>query len=155
MARNIVLFAALFFVGLTAGAAFAVLLDSSPSGLSPGFYAAKMQHAIQVFMIPLNTVAILGVLFTIAATILARREGLRFYLLIAALICIIMAFMITAFGSVPIINQITKWNINSPPSDWLPVGNRWWSFQAVRTTLQMVALGIMILSTFVRRNVSN
>ncbi len=31
--------------------------------MSPAFYAEKMQHAIRVFMIPLNTVAILGVLF--------------------------------------------------------------------------------------------
>src|SRR5215217_3855824 len=51
--------------GLTSGAAFAVWLDSSPFGLSPNFYAEKMQHAIRVFTIPLNTVAILGVLFVL------------------------------------------------------------------------------------------
>jgi hypothetical protein len=63
MLRKVVLFLALFFVALTSGAAFAVWLDSSPFGLSPNFYAEKMQHAIRVFTIPLNTVAILGVLF--------------------------------------------------------------------------------------------
>jgi hypothetical protein len=48
MLRKVVLFLALFFVALTSGAAFAVWLDSSPFGLSPNFYAEKMQHAIRV-----------------------------------------------------------------------------------------------------------
>jgi hypothetical protein len=81
VARKIVLFLALFFVALTSGAAFAVWLDSSPSGLSPNFYAEKMQHAIRAFSIPLNTVAILGVIFTIASTFLARHDRSNFYLL--------------------------------------------------------------------------
>jgi hypothetical protein len=73
VARRIVLFLALFFVALTSGAAFAILLDTNPSGMSPTFYAEKMQHAIRVFMVPLNAVAILGVLFTIASTPRTRR----------------------------------------------------------------------------------
>jgi uncharacterized membrane protein len=155
MARRIVLFLALFFVALTAGAAFAVWLDTNPSGVSSIFYAEKMQHAIQVFTVPLNAVAILGVLFTIISTCFARRDRLSFYLLIAASICLIGGTLITVFGNVPIINQITTWNSNSPPSNWMEVGVKWWLFQSVRTILQAAALAFVILSTMFRREISN
>jgi uncharacterized membrane protein len=154
MARRIVLFLALFFVALTSGAAFAIWLDTNPSGVSPIFYAEKMQHAIRVFTIPLNTVAILGVLFTIASTFLARRDRFSFYLLIAASICVIAATLITLLGSVPIINQIMTWSTTSPPSNWMEVGEKWLRFQAVRTILQTAALASVILSTLFRRDIS-
>jgi uncharacterized membrane protein len=154
MARRIVLFLALFFVALTSGAAFAIWLETNPSGLSPIFYAEKMKHAIRVFTIPLNTVAILGVLFTVASTFLARRDRSSFYLLIAASICLIAGTLITAFGNVPIINQIMTWSSNSPPSNWMEVGEKWSRFQSVRTILQTAALVLVILSTLFRRDTS-
>jgi uncharacterized membrane protein len=140
-----------FFVALTSGAAFAVWLDSSPSGLSPAFYIEKMQHTIRVFTIPLNTVAILGVLFTIASTFLARHDRFIFYLLIGASICALAATLITFVINVPIINQITTWSMNSPPSNWMEVGEKWWLSQAIRTALIMVELGLLILSVMTRR----
>lgn len=154
MARRIVLLLALLFVGLTSGAAFAVLLDSSPSGLSSTFYVEKMQHAIRVFTIPLNTVAILGVLFTITSTFLARRDRFSFYLLIAASACAVAATLITFFASVPIINQIMTWNINSPPPEWMKVGEKWWRFQTLRTILVAVEFSLLIISTLARREKS-
>jgi uncharacterized membrane protein len=154
MARRIALFLALFFVALTCGAAFAVWLDTNPSGMSAAFYAEKMQHAIRVFTVPLNTVAILGVVFTLASTFFARRDRLCFYLLIAASVCLITGTLITVFGNVPIINQIMTWNRNSPPSNWLEVGEKWSQYQTVRTILQAASLALVILSTLFRRDIS-
>ena len=74
MARKLVLFGALFFVALVAGAAFAIWIDYNPTGMSPAFYTEKMQHAIRVYTVPLPTVVILGVLFTVVSTVIARRE---------------------------------------------------------------------------------
>jgi hypothetical protein len=55
MIRNIVLFAALFFVALVAGAAFAIWIEYNPDGMSSAFYAEKMQHAITALgNIPIN-----------------------------------------------------------------------------------------------------
>jgi len=152
MARRIILFLTLFFVALTSGAAFTIWLDTNPDGVSPIFYAEKMQHAIRVFTVPLNTVAILGVIFTIASTFLARRDRFSFYLLIGASICVAAAALITAFGNVPIINQIMTWSSNSPPSNWMEVGERWSRLQTVRTILQTAALACVILSTLFHRN---
>jgi len=154
MARKIVMFLTLFLLALTSGAAFVIWLDFNPSGLSPTFYAEKWQHAIRVFMIPLNTVAILSVLFTIAAPFLSRRDRSSFYLLLGASVCVIAATLITFFGSVPIINQITTWSVNSPPSNWMEVAEKWQRFQTLRTILQTGALAFVILSTLVHRDVS-
>jgi hypothetical protein len=118
VARKFVLFAALFSVALVTGAAFAIWFDYNPTGMSPAFYTEKMQHAIRVFTIPLPTVVMLGLFFTIVSTFLARRDRPDFYLLIVASICIIAAALITAFGNIPINNQIMTWSINSPPSNW-------------------------------------
>ena len=152
MAGKIVLFLALLLVGLTAGAAVTVWLDSNPSGMSPGFYAEEMQHAIRVFMVPLNAIAVLGVFFTVVATFLARRDSLSLYLLIAASVCAITATLITFFGSVPIINQIMTWNANAPPSNWLDVGNKWWWFQTIRTIIVITELSLIIGSVLVHRD---
>ena len=152
MARRIILFLTLFFVALTSGAAFTIWLDTNPDGVSPIFYAEKMQHAIRVFTVPLNTVAILSVIFTIASTFLARRDRFSFYLLIGASICVAAAALITAFGNVPIINQIMTWSSNSPPSNWMEVGEKWSRFQTARTILQAAALACVILSTLFHRN---
>jgi uncharacterized membrane protein len=154
MARRIVQLLALFFVALTSGAAFAIWLDTNPSGISPAFYAEKMQHAIRVFTVPLNTIAILGVLFTIASTFIARRDRSSFYLLIVASICLIAGTLITVFGNVPIINQIMTWSTTSPPSNWMEIGEKWSRFQTERMILQTAALALVILSTLFRRDIS-
>ena len=151
MTRRIFLFAALFFVALVAGAAFAIWIDYNPAGMSPAFYTEKMQHAIRVFTVPLPTVVLLGVFFTIASTFLARRERPDFYLLIAASICILAVALITAFGNVPINNQIRTWSSNSPPSSWSELSQRWWRFQTVRTIAAVGGLCFLISAALARR----
>jgi hypothetical protein len=77
MARKLVLFGALFFVALVAGAAFAIWIDYNPAGMSPTFYTEKMQRG-RVLRLP--TVVVLGVVFTILSAFLARRERREFQL---------------------------------------------------------------------------
>ena len=151
MGRKLVLFGALFFVALVAGAAFAIWIDYNPAGMSPAFYTEKMQHAIRVFTVPLPTVVILGVLFTIVSTILARRERPEFYLLIAASVCIIAVALITVFGNIPINNQIRMWNVSSPPSNWGDLAQKWWQFQTVRTIAAIGGLSLLIIAALARR----
>jgi uncharacterized membrane protein len=151
MIRRVVLFAALFFVALVAGAAFAIWIDYNPAGMSSAFYTEKMQHAIRVFTVPLPTVVILGVLFTIVSTFLARRERLDFYLLIVASVCIVAVALITAWGNIPINNQIRTWSINSPPADWAELAKKWWWFQTLRTVSAIGGLSLLTVTALVRR----
>ena len=146
MARKLVLFGALFFVALVTGAAFAIWIDYNPTGMSPAFYTQKMQHAIRVFTVPLPTVVIVGVLFTIVSTVLSRRKRPDFYLLIVASVCIVAVALITAFGNIPINNRIKTWNIASPPADWENLADRWWWFQTVRTIAAIGGLSLLIIA---------
>jgi uncharacterized membrane protein len=155
MIRKFVLFAALLFVALVAGAAFAIWFDYNPSGMSAAFYTEKMQHAIRVFTIPLPIVVVLGVLFTIAAALLARSERPNFYLLLAASICIVAVALITRFGNIPINNQIITWSIDSPPSNWSELAHKWWQFQTARTVLALGALAFLISAALARRGTQN
>ncbi len=151
MIRRVVLFAALFFVALVAGAAFAIWIDYNPAGMSSAFYTEKMQHAIRVFTVPLPAVVILGVFFTIVSTFLARRERLDFYLLIVASVCIVAVALITAWGNIPINNQIRTWSINSPPPDWAELAQKWWWFQTLRTLSAIGGLSLLTVTALVRR----
>ena len=154
MARKLIFFGALFFVALVAGAAFAIWIDYNPAGMSPAFYTEKMKHAIRVFTVPLPTIVILGVLFTIVSTVLARRERPEFYLLIVASVCVIAVALITALGNIPINNQIKMWNVSSPPSNWGDLAQRWWWFQTVRTVAALGGLSLLIIAALGRRGLS-
>ena len=59
------MFVALLFVALVTGAAFAIWIDYHSAGISRAFYTEEMQHAIRVFTVPLPTVVVLGLFFTI------------------------------------------------------------------------------------------
>ena len=110
-----------------------------------------MQHAIRVFTVPLPVVVILGVLFSIVSAFLARRDRPDFYLLVAASVCILAVAFITAFGNIPINNQIKTWDINSPPSNWLELSEKWWQFQILRTISAVGGLSLLILAALIGR----
>ena len=150
--RKFILFGALLFVALVAGAAFAIWFDYNPSGMSPAFYTEKMQHAIRVFTIPLPTIVVLGLLFTIAAAFLVRSERSNFYLLIAATICIAAVALITRLGNIPINNQILTWSSDSPPSNWAELAQTWWRLQTLRTALAIAALAFLISAVLAQRS---
>jgi hypothetical protein len=72
------------FFGLTAGAAYVIWFDYNPDAMSPTFYAEKMQHAIRVLTVPLPSIVVLGLLFTVMASFQARGVRAPFFLLTAA-----------------------------------------------------------------------
>jgi hypothetical protein len=78
LARKVVLFGSLLFVGLTAGAAYVIWFAYNPSGMSPAFYAETMQHAIRVLTIPLPIIVVLGLLFTVVASYQTRGDRTPF-----------------------------------------------------------------------------
>jgi len=151
MTRSIFIFMALFFVALISGASFAIWLDNNFAGMSPSFFVEKMQHSIRALTLPLPIVAILGVFFTISATIFARRDLPSFYLLIAASLCIIAGAVTTVFGNVPINNQILTWTASSPPVNWQEISEKWWLFHSVRTIFTTAGLSFLIMAVLAGR----
>jgi anthrone oxygenase-like protein len=152
MARKIILFGSLVFVGLTAGAAYVVWFDYNPYGMSAALYIAKMQHAIRVLTIPLPTIVVLGLLFTVVASFQARRNRAVFYMLVAASVCVLAVGLITRFGNIPINNQILTWSLDTPPGNWAAVAQKWWQLQTARLILQIAALCLVSSAVLVRTN---
>lgn len=150
MARKIALFGSLLFVGLTAGAAYVVWFVYNPDGMSSGLYVETMKHAIRVLTIPLPTVVVLGLIFTVVASFQARKDRTVFYLLATAALCVLAVGLITRFGNIPINNQILAWSSTSPPADWTILAQKWWQFQTVRLILQLVALCLVIAGSLIR-----
>lgn len=146
MTRSIVLFAALFFTALVAGGAFVIWIEYNPTGMSPSFYTEKMQHAIRVFTTPLPIIVILSVLFTAVSAFICRRERPAFHLLLVAGACMVAVALITAFGNIPINNQIRTWSISSPPAAWVDLSAEWWRFQSARAAAAICGLSLLILA---------
>lgn len=92
----------------------------------------------------------MGLLFTLAATIQARRERRRFYLLVAASVCVFAGAVSTALGNVPINEQILTWSSASPPSNWTGVIEQWRLFHLVRTVLTMTGLCFLLVAVLER-----
>jgi uncharacterized membrane protein len=143
MVRKLVMFGSVLFVGLTAGSAFVVWFVYSPTGITPTLYVENMQHAIRVLTIPLPTIVVLGLLFTVIACLQARQDRAQFRLLAIASICVLGVGLITRFGNIPINNQIITWNSSSPPANWSQLAHEWWRFQTARLILQIAALGLV------------
>ena len=144
--RRIALFVSLFFSALVAGGAFVLWIEYNPSGLRASFYAEMMQHAIRIYTVPLPVIVILSVVFTVLSAALARRERQTFYLLLAASACAIAVALITAFGNIPINNQIKTWDAASPPGNWADFAGQWWRFQTVRGAAALLGLGCAIVA---------
>lgn len=151
MARRVALFAALFFIAQISGASIAVWLDNNPAGLAPAFFIEKIQHSIRVLTFPLPVLAIAGVLSTVAATLLARRQHQRTSLLVAASVCVIAGFVSTAVGNVPLNQAILTWSSAAPPVNWMDVIEKWRWLHLLRTVLTMAGLCFLILAVQDRR----
>ena len=147
MARAIMLFGALFFAGLVAGAAFVIWIEYNPAGQSAANYTESMQHAIRVFTVPLPSIVVLSVLFSGVSSVLAWRERRIFYLLAAGCLCMTVVALVTAFGNIPINNQIKAWVPASPPSNWSELAAVWWRLQSIRTIAAFGGLALLILAT--------
>ena len=150
--RNLALFAALFFTGLVAGTAFVIWVEYNPSGMTGSFYAGAMQHAILVFTTPLPIIVALSVVFTALSAFLGRRERSVFVLLLVASVCTLAVALITAFGNIPLNNQIKTWDVSSPPQNWPELATRWWQFQTARATAAIVGFSCLILTAIRSRH---
>jgi Domain of unknown function (DUF1772) len=155
VARRSVLMGALIFAALIVGAQYVVWWDYDPKGMSAAFYTEKMQHAIRVIGLPLFSLQIATALLTMISAFLARRDRPRFFWLLAASALCIVGVLLTAFGNIPILNQIATWNIGAPPSNWLELADKWWWFHTVRIGVQIAALAFLACLIFVDRPSAN
>jgi hypothetical protein len=66
-----------------------------------------------------------------------RRRAVRAALLIVALV-------ITLRVNVPIDGAIDRWTVDTLPSDWTSIRNRWEAYHAARTFISLAGFGFVL-----------
>jgi uncharacterized membrane protein len=151
MTTILISFANLLAVSLVVGAMFGIWLGYSPVNLSPIAYLEQQQHAIRALNITMPIFGAIGTLLTVASAVLAREDRLAFALLIAAVVCLLVAGLVTRVGNQPINAKVMTWSMQTMPTDWTTFRDDWWKWHSTRTLAGIVGLSLLILGTLVER----
>ena len=153
MIEAIIRFLDLLLVSLLVGAMFGVWLFFNPVGLSPSFYVELHQHGVRVLNTPMPIFGAVCTILTAVLAILSRGNQTVCYLLIATVVCLVAAGLITRFLNQPINSQVMTWSIQAPPSNWTELRDQWWQWHVLRTVAGIGALSLLILATLTGRDV--
>jgi Domain of unknown function (DUF1772) len=69
------------------------------------------------------------------------RRRASFSLVLVATALLLVALLITLSVNVPIDNAIAGWTMDTLPSDWTEIRDRWEAYHATRTFLSLVGFG--------------
>ncbi|NKY35641.1 DUF1772 domain-containing protein [Nocardia speluncae] len=84
----------------------------------------------------------LAVLSTLLLTV--RSTSVRRWVAASASVLVFASFVVTRLGNVPINQQIKRWAVGTPPSDYAEILRRWELFHFTRTGLALVAFVLAI-----------
>jgi len=125
-------FASILFAALLAGSMFCVALIFNPAGLNANIYITLQQQAIRTLNKSLPALGAATVLTTIAAAVLERGNSSRFTLLVAAVVSLAAAGLITRFLNQPINAMVVTWSSDAPPANWTVLRDEWWRWHLIR-----------------------
>lgn len=146
-------FIALHLAALLVGAMFAVWLIFDPSGLDAQTYLAQQRLGVRTLntLLPALGAATVGLM--IVHALFAREDRLRLAILVAALLAVAMAGLITRFGNQPINAMMSAWSPDRPPADWMQWRDAWWHYHRLRLGCGLLGLSLLIVATLARRQV--
>jgi hypothetical protein len=75
-------------------------------------------------------------------TLLAELAFIFAFLAGAALL--VVALVITLSVNVPIDDAINRWTVDTLPSDWTSIRNRWEAYHAARTLISLAGFGFVL-----------
>lgn len=139
-------FVALLFAGLFAGFLTAVLiLELSLRSFDGAVYT-------QVRLVELDSLdklaiaTLLPALIATAALVYRTFRTNTKWWTVAALALLVFVFGITIVVNLPINSDQIGWDVQSPPSDWADVRDRWQTAHALRTVAASVAFAALGLA---------
>lgn len=91
-------------------------------------------------LIPIALLSTLPVLFWLYQ----QRSMPAFYLTLTGFVLFLVALAITLIVNVPIDNQIRQWTVQSLPSDWETIRDRWELYHALRTLASAAGFGFVL-----------
>jgi uncharacterized membrane protein len=101
-------------------------------------------------LMPATLVSALPVLFVLYRL---RRRG-SFYLILVGAGLLVVALTITLIVNVPIDYAIARWTVDTLPSDWTTIRNRWESYHAARTFISLAGFGCALAAVLSSRKVA-
>ena len=144
--KTVLLLLALVCCGLMAGTTFAFWLLGNPARLSYPTFIEYFPAMVRAVRGPLTVLGFSCVLSVAASTVLAWSDGPRFYVVAAALVLCITAWLVTTFGNVPINEQVLAWDSHTAPVDWVRIMSRWWHWHLTRFAAVTGAFGLLAVS---------
>lgn len=139
-------FVSLLLTSLLVGTMFGVWLGFDPAALSATTYVEMQQNAIRALNVSLPVLGLACILLTATLAVLTKNDKRGRYLLVAAVICLAIAGLITRFGNQPINAVVMTWSPQAPAGNWMALRDMWWHWHVLRTLAGVVALGLALLA---------
>ena len=156
MTSTIIRFFDLLLLGLLAGTMFGIWVGFNPDGLSAATYIEQQQHAIRALNTLMPLLGAVCIVLTVALLVSMKGiVGRARYLLVATLVCLLIAGIVTRFENQPINGLVMTWNAQAPPANWTALRDQWWQWHVVRTVAGIAALCSLILGVLFSRKSSS
>ncbi len=149
MFSTVIEFANLLMGALTIGVVFGVWLVFNPAGLDASAYIVLQRQGIKTLNKTVPVLALVTLVLTIAAALIARDRA-RITLLGGAAVCLLAGGLITRFVNQPINATMMTWNQGSLPADWTALRDRWWRWHILRLIAGLGGLSLLIAATLCR-----
>ena len=151
MVANVVRFLGLLLMSLLVGTMFGIWLGFNPSGLTAATYVEQQQNAIRALNTALPVLGAVCILLTAALAAMTSHEPRSRYLLIAAVVFLVVAGLVTRFENQPINSLVMTWSAQAPATNWMELRDTWWNWHILRTVSGIFALSLTILAAIGRQ----
>lgn len=139
-------FVSLLLTSLLVGTMFGVWLGFNPAALTATAYVEMQQNAIRALNISLPVLGLVCILLTATLAVLTKNDKRGRYLLVASVICLVTAGLVTRFGNQPINAVVMTWSPQAPAANWMELRDTWWNWHILRTVAGVGALALALLA---------
>ena len=143
---TLIRFVSLLLTALLVGTMFGIWLGFNPAALSATAYVETQQNAIRALNVSLPILGLLSIILTSTLAVLTKHDQRKRYLLIAAVLCLVAAGLITRFANQPINAVVITWNPLAPAANWAELRDSWWYWHVWRTIVGIAALVLALLA---------
>ena len=146
MIANAVRFLGLLLMSLLVGTMFGIWLGFNPVALTEATYVEQQQNAIRALNTALPALGAVCILLTAVLAVLTKHDPRSRYLLIAAIVFLVVAGLVTRFENQPINSVVMTWSARAPAANWMDLRDSWWNWHILRTVAGIFALSLTILA---------
>lgn len=148
---KILAFTTIVSTGLSAGVAFAHLLElPNKMSLSAENYLWVQQSLYEGFGQVLGPIEVVAFLSAIAVTVLLRKQRHSFRWSLLASICISLALIVWQLHNGPVNTSVETWTVDALPANWMTYRARWEYAHAARFGLYLLGFSASLMSVLVK-----